>query len=224
LEPQNNIHVAGVADPVSAGTHVVAFLATLGGSSALVKRTAQRRFETILVLVYSLATLAQYGASIAYHTSEHDLTLRRIDHATVYVLIAGTFTPLAGAQLVGSMRAFVLGSIWTAAALGVTLKIFFFGFFCEGVDTALYLGAGWFGLLPTIIIWRNGDVRSTKFIMGGAVFYTAGALFELTGWPHLVPRIFNFHEVFHLCVMAATCCFFAAVWRSVGPGRAVTPL
>jgi hemolysin III len=59
--------------------------------------------------------------------------------------------------------------------------------------------------------------------MGGAFFYTAGALFELNGWPHIIPRVFNFHEVFHLCVMAASCCFFAAVWRSVDPERSVIP-
>ncbi len=221
MEPQDNIHLAGVADPVSAGTHLVAFFATLGASSALVKRTAQRPFELLLVGIYLVAMLAQYAASTAYHASEHDLQLRRIDHATIYLLIAGTYTPLAGAQLEGTLRAFILGSIWIAAAFGVTLKLFFFNFFGEGVDTALYLAAGWFGLVPTFYIWKNGDVRSTMFIFGGAFFYTTGALFELNGWPHIIPRVFNFHEVFHLCVMAASCCFFAAIWRSVDPDRSI---
>jgi len=219
LEPQNNIHLAGIADPVAAGTHLVAFIAMLYGLLALLERTARRHYEMFLVLVYSLATLAQYAASIAYHVSEHDPLLRRIDHATIYILIAGTFTPLAGAQLRGGLRAFVLGVSWTCALLGVTLKLFFFGAVNEAVDTALYLGAGWFGLVPTCVIWLNGDRGSVAFIMAGAMFYTVGALFELNGWPRIIPGVLNWHEVFHLCVMAATGCFFVAVWRAVDEGR-----
>jgi hemolysin III len=214
-EPQHNIHVLGVADPVSAGTHLVAFLAMLVGMKALVRRTAARPYERVLVIVYSITTLMQYAASTIYHTSEHDPFLRHVDHATIYLLIAGTFTALAGSQLRGWLRAAVLGSIWAFCLAGIVVKLFFFNYFKESVDTGFYLGAGWFGAVPTFVIWRRGERGTTAWIMTGALFYTAGALCELFAWPHLIPKIFNFHEVFHLCVMAAGTAFYIAVWRSV---------
>lgn len=215
MEPQNNIHVAGVADPVAAGTHLVAFAGMLAGFAALRRRTKDRPFERLLVTVFGATTLAQYAASIAYHVSEHDPFLRRLDHASIYILIAGTFTPLAGAQLDGWTRATILTATWAFATCGVVLKLFFFGVTSEAVDTTFYLAAGWFGIVPVFFIWRNGERRTTAWIMTGALFYTAGALCELFGWPRIIPRVFNFHEVFHLCVMAAGAAFYVAVWRSV---------
>jgi hemolysin III len=217
LEPQNNIHMAGAADPVAAGTHLLAFLGMLGGWKALARRTVARPYERALVLVYSFSILVQYAASTVYHVSEHDPLLRRVDHATIYVLIAGTFTPLTGLMVGGTLRMAVLAAIWAFTIFGVVLKLFFFGWIArhETVDIALYLGAGWFGTVPTFVIWRSGERRTTAWILTGAILYTIGALCELNGWPMIVPQVFNFHEVFHLCVMAAGAAIFVAIWRSV---------
>jgi len=213
VDPQDNIHLAGIADPVAAGTHFVAFLAMLGGSRALLARTVARPYARTLAFIYALATLAQYAASTVYHTW-HGMLLRRVDHASIYILIAGTFTPIAGLQLSTVPRSLILVASWSFAVAGVVLKLFFFDSVSEGVDTALYLGAGWFGAVPTLFIWRRGERRTTAWIVFGAVVYSIGALCELFGWPRLVPGVFNFHEVFHLCVMLAGASMFVAVWRS----------
>jgi hemolysin III len=222
VDPQNNIHLAGVADPVAAGTHLLAFCATLGGLGSLIRRTASDAYRRRLVVVFGAATAIQYLASAAYHTyhtADHDSFLRRLDHATIYMLIAGTYTPLCGVQVAPHLRRAVLTVIWAFGLSGIGLKLFFFDFVhkYEYVDVALYLTAGWLGAIPTFFIWRRGDRATTLWILAGAILYTAGALFELYGWPVIVPRIFGFHEVFHLCVMAASVTFYAAVWRTVTP-------
>ncbi|MEZ0227836.1 MAG: hemolysin III family protein [Planctomycetota bacterium] len=218
MDPQNNIHLVGVADPVAAGTHLLGFFATLGGLSALLRRTAARPYERTLVLIFGAATAIQYLASTVYHTFQGEF-LRRIDHATIYVLIAGTYMPLAGSHLPPHLRVAVLTLIWVFGVSGIVLKLFFFDFVhkYEYIDVILYLVAGWLGTIPTFFIWRRGDRGTTAWIMAGAILYTAGALFELFGWPKIVARVFNFHEVFHLCVMAASVSFFAAVWRITLP-------
>jgi hemolysin III len=222
LEPQDNIHLLGIADPVAAGTHLAAFFAQLAGLPILLRRTADDAGRRFLVLVYSITSLVQFAASVAYHAWSGDpatrLALRRLDHATIYLLIAGTFTPLTGAQLKGGLRRFVLATTWAFAICGVVLKVFFFGSISETLDVSFYLAAGWFGIVPTFIIFMKGEHRTTAYIMLGAMFYTVGALCELEGWPLIVPGIFNFHEVFHVCVMAASATFFVAVWRCTGPG------
>ncbi len=215
---QNNIHIAGVNDPVAAGTHLLGLCATLGGLGALLRRTEANPYQRTLVLIFGVSTAIQYLASTVYHTFAGEL-LRRIDHATIYILIAGTYMPLAGSHLPPHLRRAVLSIIWAFGFSGIVLKLFFFDFVhkYEYIDVALYLIAGWLGTIPTFFIWRRGDRKTTAWILAGAILYTVGALCELYGWPRLVERIFNFHEVFHLCVMAASVTFYVAVWRTVTP-------
>lgn len=213
---QDNIHLGGIADPVSAGTHLLAFFATIAGYKSLLRRTAARPYERRVVTVFCVSTAIQYLASFAYHTV-HDPTLRKIDHATIYVLIAGCYTALCGAQLAPHLRWPVHATIWTFGLAGIVHKVFFFDFTSETWDTAFFLIAGWIGSVPTYVIWRRGDRGTTAWILLGAILYTVGALFELYGWPLIVPRVFNFHEVFHLCVMAASVVFYISVWRTILP-------
>jgi hemolysin III len=216
MEPvADNLHVAGITDPVAAGTHLFAFVGMLGGLQALVRRTALHPRARILVVIYALSQLVQYAASTAYHVSDHNMLLRQIDHSTIYVLIAGSFTAIAGLQVRGVLRLLILIAIWISAIVGVVIKVFFFDSISENADIAFYLGAGWFGTVPTFVIWRAGERKTTAYILFGAIAYSVGALCELNGWPHLIPHVFNFHEVFHVCVMLAGASMFVAVWRSL---------
>ncbi len=218
LDPQRNIHVGGIADPAAAGTHLVGFIAMLAGTLFLLGKALRPRERTV-ALIFCLSSLIQYAASVTYHVYDREvatrLLLRRIDHATIYLLIAGTFVPIAGIRLEGRLRVFCLSAIFIAAIVGVVLKVFFFSYVTEGADTIFYLAMGWFGLIPTLAIVRRGDWVTGAWIMYGALAYTAGALCEYYGWPALLPGIFSFHEVFHLLGMSGNAAFFVAVWRSL---------
>ncbi|MBI3724841.1 hemolysin III family protein [bacterium] len=220
MDPCRNVPFLGVSDPFAAASHLVGFLAADGVVAPLWKRSSGSAWRRTTVVVFAASMLLVYAASTAYHTVGSEPAkgiLRRFDHASIYVLIAGTFTPIVGNLATARFRAWVLATVWAAAVCGVLLKTCFFGATSEAVDTSLYLAMGWFGVVPSVPILKTRSLGAAAFIAGGAGFYTLGALSELFGWPILVPGVFGFHEVFHLFSMAASACFFGFVLRYVVP-------
>jgi hemolysin III len=210
----------GVGDPIAAGTHALATLAAAWSLVPLWLRSAGSSWKRISVMVFGLSNVALFAASAAYHTATDPVlkdTLRHIDHAVIYVLIAGTFTALSGNLNAGKLRLVVLTTIWSLAAVGIVLKVFFFEGVPEWLDVAYYLTMGWLGIVPTVPIMLSRGIRSAIGIVGAALFYTLGAICELQGWCDVAPGIFGHHEVFHLAVMAASACFYTTVFKYVLP-------
>ena len=219
MDPVHNIPFMGMADPASATTHG---LAAAGAAVALVplwRGTAGDPWRRFTCVVFGVSNLLLFSASTAYHAAGEQalkLSLRRFDHASIYVLIAGTFTPIAGNLIRGRFRAVVLGIVWALALAGIVLKTCFaFGATPEWVDVAFYLGMGWFGAVPCYPILKRLPLSATGLILGGAFCYSIGALVELFGKPVLIERVFSFHELFHLAVMIASVCFYLFVFRHV---------
>src|SRR5207248_1342525 len=108
-----------VSDPIAAGTHLFGAVASLVGTVHLWQKTLGDTWRRFTVTVFGLSLFLLFGASTAYHTAFPSelkyLTLRRCDHASIYVLIAGTFTPIVGNLIGGVFRAFVLGTVWGLA-------------------------------------------------------------------------------------------------------------
>lgn len=206
-----------MGDPISAGTHL---LAALGFGAALVplwKRTEGDPWRRLTALTFGMSAILLFTASTAYHSAAYGTPLkallRQYDHASIYVMIAGTFTPIVGNMYRGFFRGFILGVVWTLALSGIVLKLWFFGSTPEWVDVVLYLGMGWFGVIPCApLLWKLPRA-ATAFIGTAAVAYTVGALCELEGWPTLAPGVFSFHEVSHLTVMLANACFYVFIFR-----------
>ena len=226
MEPSHNIAWLGVSDPVSAGTHALAAIVAALSLVPLWQRSPHSLWQRFSVVVFGLSNLALFAASAAYHTAtdpELKESLRHIDHAVIYVLIAGTFTALSGNLNAGKLRLVVLTTIWSLAAVGIILKVFFFDGVPEWLDTGYYLVMGWLGIVPTYPIMRSRGVRATIGIVGAALFYTFGALCELQGWFDVAPGIFGHHEIFHLMVIAASACFYTTVFQHVLPYRDQAP-
>lgn len=222
MDPCINIPYLGLADPVAAATHLVGALASGASLAPLLWRAGDDPWRRGTVSVFGASMVLLYCASTAYHTVAAGASkslLRQLDHASIYVLIAGTFTPVVGNLLRGRLRVSILTLVWTLAVFGIVLKVFFFEGTPEGIDMALYLGMGWVGLVPfaAIAFARTHSPGALALIPSGAVFYTLGALSELFGWPVFVPGVFGFHEVFHLAVMAASVCFYVFVLRHALP-------
>lgn len=158
------------------------------------------------MLVYGFALIAAFGASAIYNMMPYDgprPMLRRIDHAMIYVLIAGTYTPLV--VMIGTTLAYViLAIVWSLALLGITLKLFFWqspGKF----GPALYLIMGW---LSTILIYKlvgNAPTAMIQLIAAGGLTYTLGVPIYAT------KRLPFSTAIWHGFVVAATACFVAAI-------------
>jgi channel protein (hemolysin III family) len=149
-----------------------------------------------------------------------------LDHAAIFVLIAGTFTPLAILLFQGRSRWGILLVIWTAAINGVTLKTIFFDDVPEGLSVSLYLAMGWFGIVAGSALWRRYGFRFIQQLIWGALAYTVGAVVDYLRWPVLVPGVVGPHELFHLLVLAGIGFHWSFVYRCAGalPETAPAPV
>ncbi len=172
------------------------------------------------MLVYGLSMAAMFAVSATYHLGhwrpDRRRVLRALDHASIFVLIAGTYTPVAFYVLTGSERPAVLAAIWILAAAGValsgrTLRL------PRWATAALYVGMGWAALAPAPSVVRALPLPASATLALGGLCYTVGALVYARRWPDPLPRVFGFHEVFHLLVIGGAAAFAAAIWLWVAP-------
>jgi hemolysin III len=195
---RGRIHGVAVAVTIPAG--IVITLVTPSG------------LPRIAVLVYVLSLLALFSTSASYHlltrSQRAQRTMRQLDHAMVYVLIAGTYTPVCLLALPPKIGVPFLIAIWLAAALGITLKITWRAHKTSG---AMYLVIGWAALI--ILPWSYhmaGFTSLLLFALGGIV-YTVGAILFYLQRPKLKPLVFGFHEVWHVFTVVAVALQFAGV-------------
>lgn len=228
MDPCHNIPFCGVADPVAAGTHLLGFGATLAAAVQLWQRSTGRVLLRASLAAFVLGSVAVFGASTAYHTFGAEplrSTLRRLDHAAIFLLIAGTFTPIVANLTRGWLRAFVLSTVWALALCGVAEKIFLGPEAVpEWLDVTLFLSLGWFGIVPARALVHTHGLRVVLWLPFAGALYSAGALCELFGWPVIIPGVFGFHEVFHLFVLAGCGSFFLFIRRHVAHAPHAPPL
>ena len=195
---RGRIHGGAVAVTIPAG-----IILTLVTPSGLAR---------VAVFVYVASLLALFSTSASYHlftrTQRAQRTMRQLDHAMVYVLIAGTYTPVCLLALPRNVGVPFLIAIWLAAALGITLKITWRAHKTSG---AMYLVIGWAALI--ILPWSYhmaGFTSLLLFALGGIV-YTVGAILFYLQRPQLKPLVFGFHEVWHVFTVVAVALQFAGV-------------
>src|SRR6266487_5244402 len=164
--------------------------------------------------IFAGSVAACFGASALYHrvswTPNVRLWMRRIDHAGVYLLIAGTYTPVSLLVLRGAWRPTILAIVWTGAAAAIVLK-FVWVAAPKWLAAAIGIGLGWVAVvaLPQLVT-RLSAVEATLLIVGGLA-YTAGAVVYARRRPDPVPAVFGYHEVFHALTIVAVTCQYAAI-------------
>lgn len=166
------------------------------------------------VIVYGAGLCGMLAVSATYHRWVHSLRARvawrRADHATIYVMIAGTCTAIALTSLDTGRAVALLIPIWAVAAAGAFFKIVLFDR-AHRFGGALYIALGWSGVLLVVPVWRHGGAPAVALLLGGGIVYTVGALGFNRRWPTLSPTKFSYHEVWHLCTIAAAGLHFAAI-------------
>jgi channel protein (hemolysin III family) len=208
------VPMLGVADPIAAGTHALGALAAARAIVPLWRRSAGSSWRRLTALVFGVSMVVLFAASATYHLlppGAAKRVLQRIDHGAIYLLIAGTYTPIVGNLTKRRRRAVVLAAVWVVAICGIVFKAVLFGIAPDFLDVMLYLSMGWLGAIPFVPIVLAQTRRAATWIVGAALLYTAGALCELLAWPALAGGVFGHHEAFHCAVLAAAYCFYRYV-------------
>jgi hemolysin III len=156
-----------------------------------------------------------FGASALYHrfpwrSAAARLLARRLDHAMIFVFIAGTYTPFAVLEFSGWTQTAVLVSVWAGAAFGIALNLAWFHA-PRWLSALAYLGVGWVGIIAVPQLFPALGVAASILLIVGGGLYTLGAILYALAWPNPFPATLGFHEIFHLLVVAAAVTQFVAV-------------
>ena len=194
-------------EPVNALTHWLGVLAAPPLTWALVRWAQERALPVWPFEVFGLSLGLLYAASALYHSlrpgERGQRWLRKLDHASIFLLIAGTYTPVLFYGLLSPGRERALGLVWGLAGAGVALKLLTTQL-PRWVSTGLYLGLGWLALvfLPQLAHQLPGS--ALLWLALGGVLYSAGAVVYATKRWNPRPGVFGFHEIWHLFVLAGS--------------------
>ena len=201
-------------DPVSCFSHLVGLGLAVTGVAWLFARHFDGARPNAALCIYGASLIALYAASSAYHLvvagERATRALRALDHLAIFLLVAGTCTPIFYDAFDGLQRTVMLSVIWGAAILGVVLRLTWRGA-PRSVYTALYVAMGWMVLLRWHDVLRALPTTALVLVLAGGVTYTLGAVVYATRRPNPFPRFFGFHEIWHLFVLGGSAFHFAAV-------------
>jgi hemolysin III len=196
----------------NAVTHGVGLVLSLIGMPILILAALDRgeRATVIGASVFGATLIALYSASTLYHAIPHPTLkqkLRVVDHAAIYLLIAGTYTPFTLGVLRGTWGWTLFGIVWTLAALGVLFKVVFGSGAMAKVSTAIYVAMGWVIIIAIKPLMASMEHAGLMLLVAGGLCYTGGVIFYVDrrrAWTH---------PVWHLCVMGGSVChYFAVLW------------
>lgn len=193
--------------------HQGAFLLSLVAGPLLVDEAHGTR-RVIAAAAFATSVATCFGLSALYHrvTWRPDLRLwmRRLDHAGVYFLIAGTYTPVGLLVLSGDWRVGVLAVVWTGAAVAILLKFVWVGaprVLAAGIGIAL----GWVAVVALPKLVTSMEAAGVVLLVIGGLLYTAGAIVYARRRPDPFPTVFGYHELFHALTIVAVACQYVAI-------------
>jgi hemolysin III len=194
------------------------FVAVLAGAVLVLVADAGR--ERLAMLIYAVALAAMFGVSALYHrvtwrSASVRKWMRRLDHSTILLLIAGTYTPFALLAFDGALGTAVLIAVWSGAAAGLVLNLLWIDA-PTWVTAAVYITLGWVGAVAVPELVGFGIAPAVLVFVGGAL-YTVGAVTYALKRPNPIPAVFGYHEIFHLLVIGAAITHFVAIAAFVLP-------
>jgi hemolysin III len=193
--------------------HAWAFWFAIAAAAVLIVVAADGRAR-IAALIYGVGLCALFGASATYHrwrgNPRWKPILRRVDHSTIFVFIAASYTPIALLVLDGPLRVVVLISVWIGAFAGVAMSIAWIDA-PRVLVAACYIAVGWVAIVALPQLFSARGVAMPILLLVGGLLYSLGAAAYATQRPNPWPRTFGFHEVFHALVIAAAVVHFVAI-------------
>lgn len=207
-------------EPVNGLTHFVWGFAALIGLTVLLVQSGGDPPKQVSLLVYGTGVVILFFMSSAYHlirtSPEKTVLLRKLDHTAIFLLIAGTYTPICFNVLTGVWRWGMLIGVWAVALGGIGLKLAFINIH-RALSAGIYAAMGWLSLVAIQPLVQALPAGALAWMVAGGVVYTVGALVYALKWFNFAPGVFGFHEVWHLFVMAGSLCHYIMILAYVVP-------
>ena len=207
-----------IAEPVSSLTHLGGAVVSVLASVFLLHRGRGEARRMVALVVFVGSCVLLFTLSGLYHLAQPGTAartiLQRLDHAAIFILIAGTFTPPHAILFRGRLRVISLVVIWCGALLGVLVKVLWFEEIPHWLGLLMYLGMGWTAVVSSLVLWwKHGWSAMLPFVRPvylGAMAYSVGGVLEALRWPHLASWL-GPHEFFHVLVLMGAACY----WRFI---------
>lgn len=204
-----------IREPVNGLTHGFGALLALVGLGFMLYDSLYDMNRTIAFSIFGISMVLLYTSSSLYHSvraQEKTLELlRKLDHSMIYVLIAGSYTPVCVLALESPWKWILLITVWTLAVVGVIKKFLWKA--PRWISTLMYLSMGWLAVVMFPALWNSLPGAFLGWIIMGGLAYTIGAIIYGFKKPDPIPEWFGFHEIWHLFVMAGTFSHFWAFYH-----------
>ena len=212
-------------EPFNGLSHLAAAGLALPGAAWLAYLSRDTGVRLASLLIYGLSLVLMLSASAAYHLIDArprvSQFLRKLDHTAIYLLIAGTYTPICLRFLTGFWQWGLLAIIWTLAMTGIGVKLLVLNA-PRWVTAGVYLAMGWLAIAGAREIFLHVPAGALAWLLAGGLAFTVGAVVYITKRPDFVPGVFGFHEIWHVFVILGCLCHYvvmAAYVAASGPPR-----
>lgn len=211
---------AKLREPVSGLTHLFGVFASIVGLIVLIvySVTQSSLWHIVTFSVFGASLILLYSASSIYHLASVSQkainVLRRIDHSMIYLLIAGSYTPICLIALRGSWGWSIFGTIWGLTIIGILIKNFWFNA-PRWLSTLFYIFMGWLVIVAIYPLAHVFSPGAMAWLFAGGIAYTVGGLIYATKWPKINLKHFGFHEIFHIFVLVGSFCHYWLMFKYV---------
>lgn len=211
---------AKLREPVSGLTHLFGVFASIVGLVILIVYSATQSsiWHIVTFSIFGASLILLYSASSIYHlasVSQKAINiLRRVDHSMIYLLIAGSYTPICLIALRGAWGWSIFGTIWGLTIIGIIIKNFWFNA-PRWLSTLFYTFMGWLVIIAIYPLNKVFSPGAMAWLFAGGIAYTVGAVIYATKWPKINLKHFGFHEIFHIFVLAGSFCHYWLMFKYV---------
>ena len=217
-----------IKDPGSAITHFIGMMMAMFAATPLLIKAARQpdKIHMIALAIFITSMILLYAASTLYHTldlsQKANKMLKKIDHMMIFVLIAGTYTPICIIALPQHLGVRLLALVWGIALVGIVVKMFWVT--CpKWFSSILYIGMGWTCVLAFTQILNSLSKAAFGWLLAGGIIYTIGGIIYALKLPifNAKHKYFGSHEIFHLFVMGGSICHFIVMYLVAGMPLAI---
>ncbi|MDD2574718.1 MAG: hemolysin III family protein [Bacillota bacterium] len=205
-------------EPVSGLSHLVGALLSVAALAVMLYVAIANRnvWQIVAFSIFGSSMILLYSASAIYHLVNTSVRaigiLRKLDHSMIFVLIAGTYTPICLILLRGIVGYSMLSVIWSCAIIGIVLKMYFMNV-PRWLYTGVYLLMGWLALVVIVPLFKVAGIGAVLWLLIGGLFYTLGGVIYAIKKPNIIPHWLGFHEIFHVFTMLGSVSHFIMILK-----------
>lgn len=211
-----------IKDPGSALTHFIGMMMAMFASTPLLIKASRQpeKIHIVVLSIFMVSMIFLYAASTIYHTldlsAKVNIRLKKIDHMMIFILIAGTYTPICMIALPQPIGICLLSLVWAIAIVGIIVKMFWI--MCpKWFSSMLYIGMGWVCVLAFTQLLNSLPTAAFLWLLAGGIIYTIGGVIYALKLPifNAKHKYFGSHEVFHVFVMGGSICHFIVMYAFI---------